>query len=356
MRFTADIRELAATAAAVVQKKSLLDFARAAHLSAKDGKVKVLASDYATTVLCEVEADVEDPGAASVDANDLRDISKVVGLAEYQIDGTRLRVKSGRTKANLPLMTVDDTTEAEKTLDADLDEVDAVPFLDMMSRAMVSAGTDDTRANLCGVHVLTENGLLTMAATDGHRLAVLKRSTNLSIKGSLTIGRAALAALKRIIDGHDKVSIGFSGAFFVAATPGRVMSSRLIDMPYPDIHQVIPDAKARTVTALVARKDLVDALRTVTSIARADNPARFQIASDGVRVTVADPESGEVETQVGSLAVQGTASFAANAAYVSDALSQLDSTQITIEVVDALSPITLTATDEAQCFVMPMRV
>jgi len=96
----------------------------------------------------------------------------------------------------------------------------------------MAASTDEARPVLTGVLVQVQGGSLTLAATDGHRLAVRKLAASgaTDLEASLIVPARALAELSRVLKGEPgKVEIihleGPQPVFFRAGT--SELTSRL---------------------------------------------------------------------------------------------------------------------------------
>jgi len=114
-----------------------------------------------------------------------------------------------------------------------------------VEQTQMAASTDEARPVLTGVLVQVQQGNLTLAATDGHRLAVRKlpASGGAELDASLIVPARALAELSRVLKGEPgQVEIIISKArnqiFFKAGN--SELTSRLIDGKYPNYSQVIP--------------------------------------------------------------------------------------------------------------------
>src|SRR5260370_30286658 len=116
-----------------------------------------------------------------------------------------------------------------------------------------------------------QGGGLTMAATDGHRLAVSKLGASGAgdLEASLIVPARALAELSRVLKGEPgRVEVIISKArnqiFFKAGS--SELTSRLIDGKYPNYAQVIPSKISTTVN--VSTAELTQTVRAVSLLAR----------------------------------------------------------------------------------------
>src|SRR5438094_958222 len=140
-----------------------------------------------------------------------------------------------------------------------------------VEQTQMAASTDEARPVLTGVLVQVQQGNLTLAATDGHRLAVRKlpASGGAELDASLIVPARALAELSRVLKGEPgQVEIIISKArnqiFFKAGN--SELTSRLIDGKYPNYSQVIPSKSSTKVR--LATSELTQTVRAVSLFAR----------------------------------------------------------------------------------------
>jgi len=125
--------------------------------------------------------------------------------------------------------------------------VEAETLQSAIAQVAFAAASDDSRPVLTGVLMRFEPEGIIMAGTDGFRLAErkLELTSNLAEQAPMIVPNRALTELSRINgSGTDAVTI--------ASTPNRnqalfqaedvEMAARLIDGPFPNYAQIIPDS------------------------------------------------------------------------------------------------------------------
>ena len=187
------------------------------------------------------------------------------------------------------------------------DSVEAGTLRKMINQVVFAAATDESRPTLTGVNARFMGSRLTLAATDGFRLAV--RSTALAEpvreKMEIIIPGRALSELSRIIGILPKTEGEFVEITVAEARnqilfhlPDVDMVSQLIDANFPNYEAIIPKSYAtRTVADTQA---MLRALRVANLFARdSSNIVRFQITPgrDGapgtMTMTATSAESGD---------------------------------------------------------------
>src|SRR5438067_5677186 len=189
----------------------------------------------------------------------------------------------------------------------------------------MTASTDEARPVLTGVLLHIDRDGQTLAATDGHRLAVRKLQARggSDLEARLIVPARALAELPRAFRGESgEVEVIVSKArnqiFFRAGS--AEVTSRLIDGTYPNYAQVIP-SKSSTVIK-VATSELTQTVRAVSLFARdSANVIRVKAAQDGVVLSATTNEVGDSKAEVNASIEGSDIQIAFNARYLLDALA-----------------------------------
>ena len=131
-------------------------------------------------------------------------------------------------------------------------KIPAQTLKEMIAKVIFSVSNDDTRYHLNGVYLessWTNNNInLKMAATDGHRLAVISKTVEGVILNEepnklfgVIIPRKGVHELNKILETVDKsVELAIEGAQLVVKHGDTVLLIRLIEGRYPNYQQLIP--------------------------------------------------------------------------------------------------------------------
>src|SRR5213080_1108941 len=107
-------------------------------------------------------------------------------------------------------------------------------------------------------------------STDGHRLAVSKRSLGRGVGGMTGIvPRKAVIEIMRVLGAGEDVQVAITENQFVLQMPNFVMTARLIEGQFPNYEAVIP--KNHPGKLVIARAALTSALRRVSVMAEERN-------------------------------------------------------------------------------------
>src|SRR5437764_3120081 len=231
-----------------------------------------------------------------------------------------------------------------------------------VEQTQMAASTDEARPVLTGVLVQVQGGSLTLAATDGHRLAVRKLAAagSTDLEASLIVPARALAELSRVLKGEPgRVEVIISKArnqvFFRAGT--SEVTSRLIDGTYPNYSQVIPSKSSTRIRVPTA--ELTQTVRAVSLFARdSANVIRLRAQGSTLLLSATTNEVGDSKAEVSAKVDGSEIQIAFNARYILDALSVLGSDEVELQFDGPLSPglIRTPESDDYLYVIMPIRV
>ena len=242
-------------------------------------------------------------------------------------------------------------------LTADLDEL-----MVAIEQTQMAASTDEARPVLTGVLLQVDGSGQTLAATDGHRLAVrsLKAAGGEGLDVRLIVPARALAELSRAFRGETgDVEIIISKArnqvFFRAGT--SEVTSRLIDGTYPNYAQVIPSKSSTRIK--VSTAELTQTVRAVSLFARdSANVIRLRTEGGGLVLSATTNEVGDSRAEVAAEVEGNEIQIAFNARYIVDALAVIGGDQVELRFDGPLSPglIKQPGSDAYQYVIMPVRM
>ena len=229
---------------------------------------------------------------------------------------------------------------------------------------LFASSGDEAKQLLTGVHLgLDQNGL-ECAATDGHRLAVLRLQNASSSEAELdvTVPARSLRELERLLSsrgGSDAVSLFCDRGQVVFQWADQVLTSRSLDGTYPNYRQLIPESFGRQLQ--VDRKGLLSALERVAVLADQHNnvvkltsdPAAGQLS---ISADAQDVGSGSeaIGAQVSGDAIQ----IAFNVRYVLEGLKAMGCEQVQLQCNAPTTPVVLAPQDDSSFtyLVMPVQI
>jgi len=358
----------------IVSSKTTVPILQNALIEARsDGTLSFFATDLEATIISASACELGSPGRICLRAKEFYDAIKNLRTDKVTLereDNLWVQLKAGTVRARLVGMDPDEFPKAPTTDDIVFTKVRTLSLLRMIERTLFSVSTDQGRPNLTGALVtLSPEGRLSMVSTDGHRLSMAEANIGLesldvapALVSGVIIPRKGLQELRRTLDVTvEYVDFGISRNYAIFSYGETQLFLRLIDGSFPNVTQVVPEEKEER-KAYVGRAELLDRIKFVSLFA---NPKtgnlRLAFEDDTCTISAQDPDKGECVESV-PIAYKGPAVRAGfNYRYLIDVLSTVDGEQVSIEMIDTLSPTVIHELEgedgEGSLFiVMPMRI
>ena len=350
----------------IVEKRPTSPILSCVHILAREGGIRVTATDKAMTFIGDVEATVRVPGEVAVDAATFFNTAKVLAgdvVDVALVEGSRIEVKCGTALFKLNAQA---GSEFPVTLPLDQSRaltIDMAALRRVMDQTKFSVAGEDNRYGLSGAHVeeiaSPAGPMLRFVSTDGNRLSWSQApyTGELGIGRRMLIPRKALNEIRKLLEGEGPVEIAFGERAGLVRFPGVMIHVRLLEADFPDYRSVLPGAFKRRV--LVEREAMVDALRRVSVMAGDQSySVRFAFTEDGLTLTARKLDSGDSREEVAIDLSGEPITLGMNARFVSDVLGVINAPRISMELGDALSPCIIRVPDDDSCqfVIMPVRL
>lgn len=233
---------------------------------------------------------------------------------------------------------------------------------DAIEQTVIAASTDEGRPVLTGVYTQLNGGSVTLAATDGHRLAVktLSVQTESQEPDTLVIPARALTELSRILKGgneHVDVTVSPQKNQVYFKVGDVELMSRLIEGTYPNYKQVIPTDSSTTITAKT--QDLLLTTKLVSLFSReAANVIKVRAEAGKLTLMANASEVGQNVANVEAKIEGQDLQVAFNAKYLLDVLSIVGTEEVRLGLTGPLNPgaIKPVGRDDYVYIIMPVRV
>jgi DNA polymerase-3 subunit beta len=345
----------------IVEPRQTLPILANVLLEADAESVRLTATDLEVGARVSVPAKVASKGAITVSARKLSEIVKELPAAAVVLkvtDTASVSLRCGGASYKLVGLSPDDFPPVVPASPEAWVSIEAKTLREMISQTSFAISHDETRYALNGVLFVLQGKDVQMVATDGHRLALAKRSLGLGVGGVTGIvPRKAVAEIMRVLGGGEDVQIAITENQFVLQMPNFVMTARLIEGQFPNYEAVIPKAHPRRL--VIARGTLTAALRRVSVMAEERNkPVKFTLTPAALRLSAASQDLGEAEEVLDVDYAGEEIVIGFNSRYVLDAIAAIEKDHVVFELKDALSPgVIKSIEDEGYCCViMPMRI
>jgi DNA polymerase-3 subunit beta len=348
----------------IVERKNSVPVLSNVLAEARDGEVRLAATDLDVSLRCGCLAQVVAEGAITLGAKKLYEIArslpdadvriKLLDDAWVSIDCERASFKmAGLPREDFPVL-------PEARLKKGI-EVPGGVFRELISRTAFAITAEDARYYLAGALLVLDKEGAAMVATDGHRLSYAHKSAPLKGADSLRvlIPRKAVYELARLLEVEDAVTFQQVENHLLFSVGGRTLSSKTIEGQFPAFEKVIAVAGDKMIE--LDRERFAMAIRRVSLLASERSRAiRVTLASGKLELAASSPELGEARETI-PVEYQGeSVEIGFNAQYLLDFLGAVGTGTVGMEVKDAESqgmfrPRGDSGTDY-RYVVMPMRL
>lgn len=354
----------------IVERRTTIPILSNVLLQAKQGELRLTATDLDIEAVDSSDAKVSKEGAVTAPAGTLFDVVRKLPsgaevLLELNPETQRLSITAGRSQFALPTLPASDfqtMASDEGSLQFSLAAADLARLID---KTRFAISTEETRYYLNGIYLHAAKNdagktVLRSVATDGHRLALaeLKAPKGSEKLAGVIVPRKTVNEIRRLIEGRtDEVAVEVSDTKIVVRAGRAVLTSKLIDGSFPDYERVIPKGNDKKLTVdTKAFEAAVDRVSTVS--AERSRSVKMSLSEGRLTLAVNHTETGagneEIEAEYSSDAME----IGFNAKYLLDIASQIESDEAEFMFNDPASPaLVLDPSDESARYVlMPLRV
>ncbi len=237
---------------------------------------------------------------------------------------------------------------------------------------LFASSGDESKQLLTGVHLRLEGEGLECAATDGHRLAVLRLAQGGETPHpaaesehepfAFTVPARSLRELERLLSSRqstEPLSLFCDRGQVVFLWADQVLTSRSLDGTYPNYGQLIPDSFNRSIS--VDRRALVAALERVAVLAdQHNNVVKLSTEAGGGQLQVqADAQDVGRGSEAVAADINGEPiQIAFNVRYLLDGLKAMGCEQVLLHCNAPTTPAVLRPLDESDFtyLVMPVQI
>ena len=322
---------------------------------AQKSQVSLTAFDLSLGIRTSFLAEVETSGAITLPAKLLNDIVARLPQGEITLEDEAAEVPfcatiastSGRYQVHG--MGVDDFPELPILEKGEAIELPAEALLEGIKGSLLAASTEEAKQILSGVHLSVSQDALEFAATDGHRLAVVKRVFETETEDlpdlEVTIPAKALRELERMLGTRQssEVSLNCDRGQIVFEWADQCLTSRTLEGQYPAYRQLIPHQFERQIT--MDRRQLLSALERIAVLAdQKNNIVTFNIDSNNqeIALSVNAQDVGSGRELLAAQISGESLDIAFNIKYLMDGIKAIGTPEIQMQLNAALTPVILT--------------
>ncbi|MBP2118825.1 DNA polymerase-3 subunit beta [Cohnella lubricantis] len=219
-------------------------------------------------------------------------------------------------------------------------------FRSAIKQAATAASTSETRPVLTGILCECDNDALTLAATDGVRLAsrTLHIENNSHAEFQAVIPAKNLYEVSKLLSNDDDTTeIEVSDNRVRFTTDGLIVESALLEGTYPSVKNLIPPSYLCEIQ--VDKDRLLTAVECVTVLA-SERIIRLEAGATKLKLLSRTAEVGDMENEVPLMGMSGEEFILSlNGKYLIDILRNSDCPNVRIRYAGRTNPIVVLPND-----------
>lgn len=349
----------------VVPSKSTLPVLTNVLVEALESKLKISATDLDISITASMECSVAKKGSVALPAKYLFDIVKEVPESDivFEVSGSRMEIRIPNGSYKIGTIPADDFPKLPAVNTKKEIRIDGADLIRMITKTSFACSDDETRPALNGVLWQTKGEKMQMVATDGHRLARISVE-NKKLQGlsdDVIIPPKVLNLIPKFTAGPGgEIGIIFGENNIVFNLNDIVLTSRLIDGPYPNFEQVIPPPNEQKLR--VDKDELASAVRRVSILSNAlTHQVKFSVRGNSLSLSTTNADVGGEGKEALECDYRGEPiEMGYNASYIADILGKLDGGEVIFELSTPVSAgvmySPMVPREQYLCLVMPLRL
>lgn len=302
------------------------------YINASNNQLELKATDYEINISCKINANIDNEGTIVLPGKYLYEVIRTLPGEYVEIKNNdtdnSVNISSNAAQFNLLNMQATDFPTIEKLYGQINFTLKNTILLNFIRKTSFACSTDESRPVFTGCLIDINNNNIIMAATNMHRLSLIRENI-----GNITDDNLKIIIPAKILNEfvhifnsdipeniqisctHNKISFSYGNIYVI---------SRLIEGQFPDYNRVIP--KEFKTRVIINKQDFQSALDRVSLISRSGdyNIIHFEFIDNRVRISSDNPNIGKAEETI-NVQIEGPGiNISFNAKYIMDVLKAIE--------------------------------
>ena len=317
--------------------------------------------------ICYCPAAIRTTGSVAIPAQRLSDYVRMLADGELVLKAQNsgwVSLTCGRSRSRIATLAAESFPELPKSPREGTSFSTGV-LARLIEKAAVAVSSESLNTTLAGALLKLDTSMLSMVATDGHRLALATAAVaipELKTPVDVLIPRKALAAFLRFAEGRNdqavRCAVTDNHIFFVWQE--RLLFGRKLSGAFPNYERVLPMSHAASLS--LNRKDLRSALERVAQFTESKTRCVVvEVSINQICVRAQDIAVGESEESLVTSYAGEPARIGFNAAYLADFLNRTEHQSVRFlfsnaDTATEWQPASEAAAPDFRYIVMPVRI
>lgn len=348
----------------IIEKKHTVPILANVLIEATNSQIIMTATDLEIGIKSIYDADIIEAGKITISAKKLFEIIKELPNTDLNFNTKNnywVEIKCEKSHFNLVGLSPDDFPKFPE-IKSEKFSIDTNIFNEMIEKTIFSVSNDETKFNLTGIYIKSENNEVNFVSTDGHRLSLIKKEItgikNEKFTDGFILPKKGILELKKLIENSDsEIELGISDNNFFVSNKQSTLIMRMVDGDFPDYKRVIPE-KGDNV-AEIDRDKFFHALKRISVLSSEKSKGvKVSVTKDLMTLSSSNPDLGDAKEEIDIIYEGNDISIGFNARYIIDILQVIKTDQVNLFLKDNISPGRISPIDDDNYLtvIMPMRI
>jgi len=327
-----------------------------------ENRIRITSTDSEISIEKECECVVEESGSTVINSKLLTEMVKKLPDDDIYIESNNntVSIKCNTYSSDIASFPADEFPKISEINEIEKIILNKDTFIRMVRKTAFAASTDDSRGILTGVLMELNEGLISMIALDGFRMAIAKETTETDKNTSIVISARLLNEITKIMSDENEesdFSMTIDNKKVVFSIGTTKITSRLLEGDYMNYNDIIP--KINKCSIKVRRKDMANVIERASLIVKEGQNNLIKLTIDNSSASISSrSEEGRIYEEF-PVETQGEGiEIGFNSKYVLDVLKVIDDENIIMEFNTNITPC-LVKPEEGNAFeylILPVRI
>ena len=348
-----------------VEKRQTLPVLANLLIKVEKGLLSITATDLEIEMSVNIHLEGESvDGDITVPARKLVDICRSLPVDKsinIELVESKIVVKCGRSRFTLSTIAAQEFPNIEDSLFSTEFKISSSHLKETIDRTQFAMAQQDVRYYLNGMLFEIEKNEILTVATDGHRLALSRRTLEDEISSELVQAivprKGVLEAGKLLSSIDDDASVSLNNNHIRINIGQFVFTSKLVDGRFPDYDKVLPKNAERIL--LCDRESLREAFSRAAILCNEKfRGVRLTISENKLTINANNPEQEEAEIELDVEYSNKEMEIGFNVSYLLDAINAIKTDKVKFCLGDSNSSVLIESAEDSNSsyVVMPMRL
>lgn len=344
----------------VITTKNTLPILSNILIQTKEKHLELIATDLDVGIITNIDAEIIEEGAITIPARRFADITKELPEAAITITTKKnysVNIECENTFFKIMGIPKEEFPKLPKPIDKNKAVLPQNILKEMLTMTLFAVSHDETRYILNGILFILNKGEVKLVATDGRRLAIIKKTVDLpkDIDIKVVVPTKAIQEITKAISDEGEATLSFDDNQVMFVLNNTALISRLIEGEFPNYDQAVP--KQSKDKLAIDRDKFLLAIKRASLLTTPDSQAiRLDVVRDKVVVSKHTPNIGEAREELGCKYTGGEFFIGFNPNYLLDGLKSIKQQQLDIEFSGPEKPAVVRDGDDYLYVVLPMQI